>query len=250
MIPAPHVSKSTPCADCGHAKGNHCPSGMPHFIDAEIWYSCIAEHCQAGIFENGVTHWCECVAFRSPFSGRVAIWKPATTAETLCAKCQHPRAHHCTKSKASAGLSVNGQRYGCQHLLQWLQNDMRGQPACTSTSCNEIVDVTRQAFCSCTKFISPYSRRKKREKTMPLFTDEERNQMHEKYLAEQERKRQPTKREILLECLKEFPGISIQELADGAGRSQRWVRQVLRENGVTLPARNSRNPAPAEELQQ
>ncbi len=109
---------------------------------------------------------------------------------------------------------------------------------------------------------------------MPLFSNEELEDMQARYaqrLAEQLKQRaamnalspkpyQPrsvaqwevrvpkTKREILLECLKEFPGISIQELADGAGRSQRWVRQVLRENGVTLPARNSRNPAPAEGL--
>ncbi|MGB7602837.1 MAG: hypothetical protein WBM24_21225 [Candidatus Sulfotelmatobacter sp.] len=88
---------------------------------------------------------------------------------------------------------------------------------------------------------------------MPLFTDEERNQMHEKYLAEQERKRKPapkTKREILLEVVADYPDLSTQELSEASGRSQRWVRQVLRENGVTLPARNSRKEPAEREMQQ
>jgi hypothetical protein len=225
---------------------------MPHFLAGDFSYSCIAEHCQAGIYENGSSRWCDCAGFKNPFNQRVAVWKPPTMPETLCAKCGHVRLHHCTKSKDSAGLTVNGQRFGCRHLLQWLQNDMRGQPACTSTCCNEIVDVTRQKFCGCTKFINPYSRRKKREQKMPLFTDEERNQMHEKYLAEQEQKRKPapkTRAEILLEVVADYPDLSTAELSEAAGRSQRWVRKVLRENGVPLPARNSRKTA-ERELQQ
>lgn len=250
MIPAAHVSKSTLCADCQHSKGSHCPSGMPHFLAGEIWFSCLTEHCKAGIYENGVTRWCDCMGFRSP-SGRVAVWKPPTTPETPCAKCNHPRAHHCTKSKDSAGLWVNGQQYGCQHLLQWLENDMHGQAACCSTSCNEIVNETLQTFCSCTKFTSPFSRRKKREKIMPLFTDQELIEMQERYLAKQEQKREPapkTKREILLEVYRDFPDATVQELSVGAGRSQRWIRTVLREAGITLPkpARQSRKPAERE----
>lgn len=223
MSTAPHVTKTTECGCCGHSKDSHCESGVPHAMpdDPEAWFSCITEHCRSGIYENGNATWCTCAGFENPFTHRIAVWRPPTTEETPCATCQHPRAHHCTKSRDRVGLWIDGRYRGCRHVLA-------GKTACDSTCCNEVVDAAQRVFCRCNKFVSPYSRRKKRGKAMPLFEA----QLRPEY---QPRPPEKTKAEILIECYRDFPGISCAELAEGAGRSVSWVRRTLRAAGITLP---------------
>ena len=79
---APHVNKSTPCADCGHAAGDHCASGRTHWDAEEHLFSCIAQHCICGP--------CRCPAFVNPFTGKIAPWTRPTLPETPCARCGHP----------------------------------------------------------------------------------------------------------------------------------------------------------------
>jgi hypothetical protein len=222
MSTAPHVSKATLCGnpDCQHSKSSHCQSGMPHSDGSDHWISCITEHCTSGIYlGNGRSRWCDCVGFVNPFNGRVAVWKPPTEPDTPCT-CGHLRAHHCTKSKDRVGLWVNGKLYRCKH---W------ETPCCTSTSCNEIVDVAQQTYCNCSKFVSPYSRRKKRGKaTMPLFEAELRPEYRP-------RPPQKTDAERLIKCVREIPNVSVRDLAEGSEHSESWVRRTLRRAGIEPP---------------
>jgi len=78
---------------------------------------------------------------------------------------------------------------------------------------------------------------------MPLFSDNELQQMYSDHAP----KREPppkSKREIVLACVEEFSDAPIAdlipELAAGAERTERWVKKVLRESGIPLPARQKK----------
>jgi hypothetical protein len=167
----------------------------------------------------------------NPYTQAITAWKRPVEPDTPCAHCHHPRKHHCTKGKIS--IEVDGVPWGCSHYVRWLDADMRGEPRCDNTHCADVLDEAKRIFCTCPRFISPYSR-KKRGKNMPLFQDEELTEMHTRYLQKQPPPAK-TRTEILLECVAEFPDVTLDELADGAERSKSWVRKVLRANGITLP---------------
>lgn len=147
----PHVNKSTRCSDCGHPKGYHCESMMPHFDAEDHVFSCITQHCQCGR--------CRCWAFTNPYTGAVTAWKRPVEETTPCAKCFHPKNHHCRKGQIS--IVVDGVPYGCRHFLAWLAlhvSTAKIEPCCDSTACAEV--DKQKTFCPCSKFISPYARRR------------------------------------------------------------------------------------------
>jgi hypothetical protein len=94
------------------------------------------------------------------------------------------------------------------------------------------------------------------ENTMALFTPEQLEAAHEKYLQEQaeRQKEQPkTRAEILLEVVADYPDATVAELAEAASRSVSWVRKVLRQAGVTVakaPRHKKASPAPEVEREQ
>jgi hypothetical protein len=225
---APHVNKSTACAQCGHGYGLHCESGRTHWDAEDHLFSCIAQHCECGP--------CRCPAFVNPYTGAIAAWKRPTTPETPCATCGHPKKHHCRKGQVS--IVVDGVPRGCSHYLAFLRADMRGEPNCDSTACAELLNVEQQTFCPCQRFVSPYARRrqKKRVNTKTLIPHEDLARAHARYLEQQEgaRPRTKTRTEILLEVVREFPDVTVAELAEAAERSKSWVRRMLKTAGVVL----------------
>lgn len=225
----PHVNKSTPCARCDHNYRNHCEAGRTHWDAEDYTYCCITQHCECGP--------CQCPGFVNPFNGAVTPWRRPTLPETPCAKCDHPKKHHCTKGRTS--IEVDGVPYGCSHYMQWMQlhvSTAEVQPRCDSTACAEVVDVERRIFCPCNRFVSPYLRRrqKKRVDPMTLFPPEDLERAHDRYLQEQEQARPKTKAEILCEIATEDPTCTVTELAEAAERSKSWVRKHLRAAGITL----------------
>ncbi len=147
------VTKKTICSACGHEKQFHCDSPQPHIPndDGTGWHSCILSHCTYGLCwdESTGALLCPCTAFE--FNGKISWWKPPVLPETPCTRCLHPRAHHCKKSKDSLGIMVDGTPHACQHYPS----------PCTSTGCAEAVGPEEnRTFCPCSKFISPYARRR------------------------------------------------------------------------------------------
>jgi hypothetical protein len=217
-----HLNKSTPCADCQHPYGDHCESGMPHFDAEDHVYNCIVRHCVCGP--------CQCPAFRNPLTGKVAPWTRPTLPETPCARCTHPKAHHCRKG--SIGIVVDGVPHTCSHYLRYLRADFTGTPECSDTRCAEILDVEQEQFCPCRRFKNPYLRpRRKRAPMTPLFSPEELQTMYDSVVAQQPPKPK-TKAEILLEVVTEDPTCTVAELSEWSSRSKSWVRKHLKAAGL------------------
>ncbi len=225
---APHVNKSTPCADCGHAAGDHCASGRTHWDAEEHLFSCIAQHCICGP--------CRCPAFVNPFTGKIAPWTRPTLPETPCARCGHPKQHHCRKGSTGI-IGLDGVPHTCSHYLAYIRADFTGTPECVDCRCAEILDAEKVIFCSCSRFKNPYlqPRKKRAPKPMaPLFSNQELQEMYAHANANQP-PRPKTRAEILVEVVAEFPDATVEELATAASRSERWVRNHLKQSGIVLP---------------
>jgi hypothetical protein len=91
----------------------------------------------------------------------------------------------------------------------------------------------------------------KQENVMPLFTNEELRESHERYLQKQtqDTERPRSKREILIEICTAHPGVyTTKELAEGSGMSPSWIRRTLKAAGLKpAPARRRRNSESGEE---
>jgi hypothetical protein len=221
---APHVNKSTPCAGCGHNYGDHCQGGRLHWDADEHLFSCIAQHCICGP--------CQCRAFVNPHNGRTTPWTRPALPETPCARCSHPKQHHCRKG--SVGIIVDGVPHTCSHYLAYIRADFTGTPECSDTRCAEILDAKQETFCPCSRFKNPYlrPRQKRASKPMNLIPDEDLARANAHYLAQQQ-PRTKTKAEILVEVAREFAPCTVAELATAASMSQSWVRRTLRKSGIT-----------------
>ena len=204
----PHVNKSTPCAGCGHAAGDHCQSGMPHFDAQDHRYSCITEHCVCGP--------CQCPGFRNPYTLKIRPWTRPTLPETPCARCSHPKQHHCRKGSTGI-IGLDGAAHTCSHYLAYIRADFTGTPECSDTRCAEILDAEKELFCSCSRFRNPYlqPRKKRAPKPMSLFTQQERQELFDKVQAQQpprpktRAEKCESDRRVLLEIVRdnEFPGV-------------------------------------------
>jgi hypothetical protein len=237
---APRITKKSICSGCGHERQSHCDSPQSHVPndDGTGWHSCLLSHCVygLGLDEHGSPIFCPCPAFE--FNGKISPWRHPVEPQTLCTTCGHQRSRHCHKSKSATGIfedSKTGRSssaHACRHY----------PTPCNSTACSENV---AEELCSCTKFQSPYAKRRaakpRREATtMSLFSDEQLIAGREKYLREHP---QPSKTraqilaekvQTLIEVARDYPDATAGELADAAGMSQSWVRRHLRAAGITL----------------
>jgi hypothetical protein len=182
------INKSTKCMDCGHSYSFHCAGHEDHFTESlnrviglnnpasqesiwsndDGWHSCTTTHCTSGVYENGHSHWCLCQNFINPYTGKVVAWKPEVTPDTPCAKCSHPKKHHCRKGAVS--IVVDGVPRICSHYAAHIQANVCGEPCCDSTACAEVNE--QKVFCSCQRFVSPYRKspkRKSKKTDLPLI---------------------------------------------------------------------------------
>jgi hypothetical protein len=100
----------------------------------------------------------------------------------------------------------------------------------------------------------PVKTRKKatQENVMPLFSTEELQESHERYLQKQtqDTERPRSKAEILVELVRNDPTLTVNELSEGSGHSKSWVRRHLKVAGLkAAPARRQRTLEPGEESQ-
>ena len=84
-------------------------------------------------------------------------------------------------------------------------------------------------------FFVPQPASREENDNMSLIPAAELQRARERYLAEHPPQHVKSLAEILSEIVAEFPDVSIVELSEASGRSQRWVRKHLRSAGIEPP---------------
>jgi hypothetical protein len=170
-------------------------------------------------------------------------------AYVCCATCGHWRSAHCTRRRLKPGqvlthtvwkgLEIEGKPEPCSHTLP------DAQPyACSSWACAQIIGSgTDEHFCECTKFVSPFLKKKVAKsqphggKYVSLIPESELVAAHARYMATLAvPKAKDHKAEILIEVVREDPSLTVAQLAVAAEHSPSWVRRHLRAAGLLAPA--------------
>ncbi len=151
------LTQRTSCIDCGHRHDLHCTS-TPRFHwpagSATGFFMCLLEHCEARVWDGKETHPCGCTQFRATLAAKIKLKRPRADGWTPCARCSHPKQHHCVKGRP--GFTVGYKSYVCSHFDQEL-NPVNYE--CTDGHCAE-ADESTEEFCGCPGFVNPFLIRK------------------------------------------------------------------------------------------
>ena len=148
------VTQSTPCFDCGHRHDLHCIS-VPRFHwpsseGAVGFYLCLTEHCEAQRWDGKEMHPCGCIQFRAMLTHKIKLKRPRADGWTPCARCTHPKRHHCVKGRPGFTLGdADGEPFVCSHYVPGAV-----VIACTDGRCAE-ADESGE-FCDCPGFVNPF----------------------------------------------------------------------------------------------
>lgn len=182
---------------CDCRKTTHC-LGTPRLHTPEgsgggIY--CLTQHCNGQKLVCGVTVPCGCWAFRVTLQDRIKLKKPKPNDWTNCARCSHPKRHHCRKrlpfkpfrcphapevpestepyccnltkciykgaSRKKAyeakwkGFETTDGVFRCKHAPT--TGDLARDYSCSSSSCAES-SPNGATFCACQKFTNPLKR--------------------------------------------------------------------------------------------